>query len=459
MESVYNKTFTPLNAGDLWKGRSEIVDLYNIACVSCASDTDGLLSLLQSQNDINYDFASLHNIVGGTPFNINEKIKAKYYRVMFENTSVTNQTYLRLTTVYKNAVQDNLDVTISNDSINVSGKTQFYDGESWVNASSSNIGVLNTFDDVGNTYLAAINTKIPADLTVFGNRLFVDNGASIVDNAMNVNVVSGGGGGGGLVQLQGYEGTGWADLTATSGKLNVNDSSTTSLDGKVFNATTVDTEAIKVFTVNSSGGGSSTIQAVLPNAPTVAVPLSASTWTDSTTLVHYPLETQSNIFGLNTTTGDYEPVAISATGNQLVTQSRTHTANGLDVFGTVVNTVRGLNIYNVGNDNIGGYANISNNVTITSGSNSSSLNINNTYMNESVLLYRDSSVSLSTAVVVQVSTDNTNWMNLTTLYPVVSETGKRNASVVLKLKAFQYIRILNVGVASYDNVYCSVFSS
>jgi hypothetical protein len=108
MESVYNKTFTPLNAGNLWKGRSEIVDVYNIANVSCASDTNGLLSLLQSQNDINYDFANLYDIVGGTPFNISEKLKAKYFRVVFENTSVTNQSYLRISTVYKNAVQDNL---------------------------------------------------------------------------------------------------------------------------------------------------------------------------------------------------------------------------------------------------------------------------------------------------------------------------------------------------------------
>jgi hypothetical protein len=110
MDSVYNNTFIPLNAGALWQGRAEVVNKYNVACVSCASDTDGLLSLLQSQNDINYDFAGLYNITGGTPFNINDRIKAKNYRVMFENTSNTNQTYLRITTTYKDDIRDNLDI-------------------------------------------------------------------------------------------------------------------------------------------------------------------------------------------------------------------------------------------------------------------------------------------------------------------------------------------------------------
>jgi hypothetical protein len=110
MDSVYNNTFVPLNAGGLWQGRAEVVNKYNVACVSCASDTDGLLSLLQSQNDINYDFAMSYNITAGIPFNLNDRIKAKNYRVMFENTSASNQTYLRITTTYKDDIRDNLDI-------------------------------------------------------------------------------------------------------------------------------------------------------------------------------------------------------------------------------------------------------------------------------------------------------------------------------------------------------------
>jgi hypothetical protein len=131
-------------------------------------------------------------------------------------------------------------------------------------------------------------------------------------SGIDVNIVSGGGGGGGgLVQIQGYEGTGWANLTSTSGALHTTDSATTSLDGKVHNATEVDTDAIKVYTVNG-GSSSSTIQAVLPSAPTVAVPLSATTYNDGT-YDHYPLETYDNALNakiFNATETDTEAIKV-----------------------------------------------------------------------------------------------------------------------------------------------------
>ena len=130
-------------------------------------------------------------------------------------------------------------------------------------------------------------------------------------SGIDVNIVSGGGGGGGLVQIQGYQGTGWANLTSTGGALNTNDSATTSLDGKVHNATTGDTDAIKVYTVNG-GSSSSTIQAVLPSAPTVAVPLSATTYNDGT-YDHYPLETYDNALNAkvhNATLVDTEAIKV-----------------------------------------------------------------------------------------------------------------------------------------------------
>ncbi len=404
MESVYNKTFTPLNAGHLWKGRSEVVDTYNVACVSCASDTNGLLSLLQSQNDINYDFAGLYDIVGGTSFNVNEKLKAKYFRVMFENTSETNQTYLRLTTFYKNDVRDDLSVNVTN-----------------------------------------------AELSCILSNVDVSGGA------LNVNVVSGGGGsGGGLVQVQGYSGTNWENITSSSNKLNVTDSATTSLNNKIFNSVTGDTEAIKVYTVNSSGGA---LEAIVPSNPTSNVNVSASTYTDGSGVVHYPLESQSNLFAFNSSSGNYESVGITTTGSLLKTQACVHTATGQDISGTVINLVRGLNIYDVGQENLGSYGNIANNITLTSVTAGTALNINNSYMNESVLVYEDTSTTLTTSILVQVSNDNTNWQTLTALYPVVGESTKRFSSSKLCLKAFKYIRLYNNGVASYTNIICSLYSS
>lgn len=128
---------------------------------------------------------------------------------------------------------------------------------------------------------------------------------------IDVNVVSGGGGSGGVVQIQGYQGTGWANLTSTSGALNTTDSATTSLDSKVHNATTGDTDAIKVYTVNG-GSSSSTIQAVLPSAPTNAVPLSATTYNDGT-YDHYPLETYDKVLNdkvFNATLVDTEAIKV-----------------------------------------------------------------------------------------------------------------------------------------------------
>jgi hypothetical protein len=747
MESVYNKTFTPLNAGDLWKGRSEIVDLYNVAGVSCASDTNGLLSILQSQNDINYDFAELYTIVANTPFTINQGIKAKYFRVMFENTSMTNQTYLRLQTIYKNTVQDNLSVNVTNPSFaitgdidnnnNISNQRMLYDlntlnitmyadsintaivdpygrdGWYWTNnvagitamsnlywysntpgvfnqanitkgnlsfynilnidsvvnerclpyatiyskptgvndavpgfyhsrwtyqinytdnklysaesvmivvgnndrfadispktrrinlgltavngeglasevvqfitlhtdASeltvineqsyliqyagiydldgnnynhfqftnslekvtqinngdvdgvqcvlknvtttgnslnvnitggggggggglvqiqaynglafenlTSGMGVLNTFDNTVNTSLGSINDKLPSNLTTFGDNLLVDIGVTKTSGALDCNIVSGGTGGG-LVQIQGFNEftPGFEDIKSINNSLYVYDSNSYAINSKVFSATTVDTEAIKVFTVNSS---SSTIQAVIPEFPSVGVPLSASLYVDTAipANTHYQLETQSNLYGqdllstvnmpvainpsmnglicqsnmwgFNPTNSLYEPVAVSATGNQLVTQSRTHTANGQDIFGTVINSVRGLNIYNVGNgENIGSIGNIWNNLTLAAGASTTTFDINNLYLNESVFIYEDTSTTATGGINIDVSFDAVNFCNLATLFPIVSTATKRTVSCVLKLKAFKSIRCVNLGTGSVLNATISIFSS
>jgi len=195
MDSVYNNTFTPLNAGALWQGRAEVVNKYNVACVTCSSDTNGLLSLLQSQNDINYDFAESFNIVGGTPFNINDRIKAKNYRVMFENTSGSNQTYLRITTTYKNDIREVLqtsipsleacivdnqlvcsieNVTVSGVVVDISGQTintNLRDGSG--NLIGSDDGSLYVSDRESLSVLNTVNDKVPNGLTVIEDKLQV----------------------------------------------------------------------------------------------------------------------------------------------------------------------------------------------------------------------------------------------------------------------------------------------
>lgn len=341
---------------------------------------------------------------------------------------------------------------------------------------------------------------------------------------IDVNVVSGGGGSGGLVQIQGYQGTGWANLTSTSGALNIADSATTSLDGKVFNATGDYTEAIKVYTVNG-GSSSSTIQAIIPGAPTTAVPLSARTYNDGTN-DHYQLETYDKVLNdkvFNATLVDTEAIKVytvngggSGSGGLVQIQgfdtgttyrdihatingstysldtnitntsldvhcygssngttfhhlktdangllnihSMTQDGAGNDINSTVVNTVRGLNVNVVGNENLGTRGNIFTG-TLTNGLITTAVAINNTYLNNCVLTYEDATVASTQSINILVSNDGTNFVVIGTLQPFNSLTTKRTASTTLKLKAFTHIKIQNGGTTSLTSVVCSLFSS
>jgi hypothetical protein len=291
-------------------------------------------------------------------------------------------------------------------------------------------------------------------------------------------------------QLQAYEGTGWANLTSTSGALNTTDSATTSLDGKVFNATGDYTEAIKVYTVNG-GSSSSTIQAVLPSAPTTAVPLSARTYNDGT-YDHYQLETYDNVLntkifnatlvdteaikvytvngggggsgGLvqlqayNSSTSAYEDLKTTTTGSLLQVQARTHDYAGNDIGSTVVNTVRGLNVNVVGNTNLGTRGNVYTG-TLTTLQVTTAVAINNEYGNNSVITYQDASTSSTAFINIQASVDGTNFVVIGTLQPANVLSSARTAFATLKLKAFTHIRIQSGSSTSLTSVVCSLFSS
>jgi hypothetical protein len=299
-----------------------------------------------------------------------------------------------------------------------------------------------------------------------------------------------------VVKIQGYEGSlfGWTNVTSTSGALNTTDSATTALNGKVFNSALVDTEAIKVYTVNSSGGGgSSNIEAIIPGAPTIPVPLSATSYYDGTN-THYPLETFDNALNakiFNATTGDTEAIKVSvvsgggggggglvqiqaynastsayedllttATGGLLRVQARSHDYAGNDISSTVVNTKRGLDVNVVGNDNLGAYGNIHTGSLATTAF-STPLVISNTYGNNCILTYEDTSSSVTTALNLLASNDGTNYVVIGTIQPAVSLTGKRTFSTIVRLKAFTHIKIQNLSIAvtAIANVVASVFSS
>lgn len=110
MDSVYNNTSIPLNAGDIWEGKSESVSKFSVAMVSCISDTSGSLQLYFSQNNVDFDFVKQYEPKPGQPFVINQKVEAKWFKAKFINISTVNQTYLRLTTIYKDDIRSDLDI-------------------------------------------------------------------------------------------------------------------------------------------------------------------------------------------------------------------------------------------------------------------------------------------------------------------------------------------------------------
>jgi hypothetical protein len=230
------------------------------------------------------------------------------------------------------------------------------------------------------------------------------------------------------------------------------------LNNKINNNATYPTAIdVVVLSGGGGGGGDGIIQGTTPANPTDGLNLSCSVYNDGTNN-HNVLETQANVYGFNSATGVYQPIGVHAT-NMLRVQSNVHTASGQDITGTVINTVRGLNTYDVGNENLGSFGNILNGGSLTTLTATSGLNINKTYLNESVIVYEDTNTTLTGGIVVQVSQDDTTYYTLATLFPVTSQAGKRATSSKLLLKPFNYIRILNNSASTYSNVLCSLFSS
>ena len=335
-------------------------------------------------------------------------------------------------------------------------QNQFYDGTDWVNASSNINGVLNTYDETNDVNLGYINNKLPTGLTTYNSRLFVDTGADINSSGginslkvYNVDTSS---------QIQGNSGTAYVDLKCSSGGvLETTSTATTSLDTKINNADAPYADAIKVFTVNPSGGTGTIVQGVPVNSPTTASNINIGVYSDGT-FTHNTLECKSNLHALNYSTGQYEGLTFSY--NQgLNTASYINDCVGNGITSQLVGSAQCLDVIPSAPPILGGMGNISNGSTLTAGSFSTGFNINQLYSNNSVLIYNDATTASSGGIVVQVSNDDINYFSITILYPVVMESGKRVASSVLNIRPFSYIRLLNNSGSSYSNINCGIFSS
>lgn len=98
-DSVSNNTTTPLNASATWTGTAELSNRSDIF-VTAETDQSGTLSVQASQDGTNWTTIGSYKYRAGASTNRPHKfiIAKRYFRVSFENTSASNQTYLRIKT-------------------------------------------------------------------------------------------------------------------------------------------------------------------------------------------------------------------------------------------------------------------------------------------------------------------------------------------------------------------------
>lgn len=101
--STINSTATLLNAGASFTGTAEDVSIYDSAIVSVKTDQNGTYTIQFSNDGTNWDsvltrYYRTNQIEAPHRFTISRR----YIRVVFTNTSASNQTYLRLQTMYGN---------------------------------------------------------------------------------------------------------------------------------------------------------------------------------------------------------------------------------------------------------------------------------------------------------------------------------------------------------------------
>lgn len=116
--STLNSSTTPLNASDVFTGTGEDVSQYSSVIVAVKTDQDGTYTIQFSNDNTNWDSVLTRYYRTGQiepPHRFT--ITRKYCRVVFTNTSASNQTYLRLQTTFGNKQDLNIpsDSTMSQD--------------------------------------------------------------------------------------------------------------------------------------------------------------------------------------------------------------------------------------------------------------------------------------------------------------------------------------------------------
>lgn len=103
MESVNNKTFTPLQVGRAYIGTYEKVDAYSSCVFSIISDQDCLITMYQSQNKTNEYSVSYSYTTPNMQYTMPVQLTAPYVYFVVRNEGNVAQTKLNFTVIYKTA--------------------------------------------------------------------------------------------------------------------------------------------------------------------------------------------------------------------------------------------------------------------------------------------------------------------------------------------------------------------
>ena len=98
-----NSTSTPLNSAAVFTGTAREASAYSTVLISCYTDQIGTLQVQLSTDGVNWDSTLPSTVAANTNEVHRYVISKKYYRVVFTNTSASNQTYIRLQSILESS--------------------------------------------------------------------------------------------------------------------------------------------------------------------------------------------------------------------------------------------------------------------------------------------------------------------------------------------------------------------
>lgn len=175
-----NNSTTSLLDTQVFTGGKEDVFRYSCVNLSCKTDQDGQIRAEFSSDGSNWDHSDAYLVVGGNTFWKQLPVKARYFRVLMENNSGSDQTSLRLYSSFAKEAPSDLSVSLDGTpSDGDSVQMLAYDGTGYVPVSSDSNGVVHVSDSnfpaLGNNMMTM---SMPVTMASDQSNIFVDDTTS-----------------------------------------------------------------------------------------------------------------------------------------------------------------------------------------------------------------------------------------------------------------------------------------